>query len=129
MLGEVGDGGGAGLGGSSAEVIGLEDPGDGRLVADDAGVRRAVPEVAADVERGRLRAAAPCAIEGALVLRIARVEDLAVRVYKKIYAQAHWSCACQGEKFRIHGLQEKNICAAPEVAADIEHGWLRVAAP
>ena len=69
-LGEVGNSGGAGFGGSGAEIGGLEHPCDGRLVSDDAGVGRAVPEVAADVERRRLRAAAPRAVERALVLHM-----------------------------------------------------------
>lgn len=72
QVGHFGGRCGAGLLRGRAQVVRLERPGDGALVRDDARVGRAVPEVRRDVERGRLAAAAPRAVERALVLRGAR---------------------------------------------------------
>ncbi len=72
QVGHFGGRRGAGLLRGRAQVVRLERPGDGALVRDDARVGRAVPEVRRDVERGRLAAAAPRAVERALVLRGAR---------------------------------------------------------
>ena len=72
QVGHFGGRCGAGLLRGRAQVVRLERPGDGALVRDDARVGRAVPEVRRHVERGRLAAAAPRAVERALVLRGAR---------------------------------------------------------